>query len=263
MYSGAELGAAIRSALEKKGVTQKALAEHFGVRQSSITGWLQRGTISKDKLPSLWSYFEDVVGPEHWGLLATPKGLRDVGPSDFGGLNGEVIHHVIAAPAPDYATRQPQMAVSTFGVGGKLVESSTYVQIRRVRLKLSAGVSGFAVEYLADDEEEPLWFLRSFISKQGWRPDKLLALKVKGRSMEPGLTEGDTVLINTASQEPKDGIAFAVNYEGEAVIKRLVRDAGQWWLVSDNPDQTRYPRKVCDEHVRIVGEVVQKQSLRI
>ena len=74
---------------------------------------------------------------------------------------------------------------------------------------------------------------------------------------------GDTVLINTASQEPKDGIAFAVNYEGEAVIKRLVRDAGQWWLVSDNPDQTRYPRKVCDEHVRIVGEVVQKQSLRI
>ena len=50
---------------------------------------------------------------------------------------------------------------------------------------------------------------------------------------------------------------------GAYLVKRLVRDAGQWWLVSDNPDQTRYPRKVCDEHVRIVGEVVQKQSLRI
>lgn len=47
------------------------------------------------------------------------------------------------------------------------------------------------------------------------------------------------------------------------VIKRLIRDGGQWWLSSDNPDQRRYPRKVCDEHAYLLGEIVHKQSERI
>jgi len=81
--------------------------------------------------------------------------------------------------------------------------------------------------------------------------------------MEPGLYDGDTVVVNTQSATPKDGTVFAVNYEGEMVIKRLIRDAGQWWLASDNPDQRRYPRKVCDENSIIIGEIVHKQSERI
>ena len=78
--------------------------------------------------------------------------------------------------------------------------------------------------------------------------------------MEPGLYHGDTVVVNTADTEPKDGKVFAVNYEGELVVKRLVRDAGQWWLRSDNPDQRRYPPKVCGEGVFVLGRIVHKQS---
>ena len=71
------------------------------------------------------------------------------------------------------------------------------------------------------------------------------------------------MIVNTAQTQPKDGVVFAVNYEGEMVIKRLIRDDGQWWLSSDNPDQRRYPRKVCHEGVKLIGEVVHKQSERI
>ena len=81
--------------------------------------------------------------------------------------------------------------------------------------------------------------------------------------MEPGLYDGDVVVVNTEATTPKDGCVFAVNYEGEMVIKRLVRDAGSWWLCSDNPDQRRYPRKVCDEHCILIGQIVHKQSERI
>ena len=231
--------------------TQAAFAEAIDKSPSQVGQWLlTSGAGARQLSPISARQIEAKLGkPEGW--MDQPIGIE---------------HRTYRGGSP--LDEGPESAPAPLDGGGAMESEAgyalgAYVQIRRVRLKLSAGVSGFGVEYLADDEEEPLWFLRSFISKQGWRPDKLLALKVKGRSMEPGLTEGDTVLINTASQEPKDGIAFAVNYEGEAVIKRLVRDAGQWWLVSDNPDQTRYPRKVCDEHVRIVGEVVQKQSLRI
>jgi phage repressor protein C with HTH and peptisase S24 domain len=143
-----------------------------------------------------------------------------------------------------------------------LDNNPSYPAVRRVKFKLSAGASGFGIEYL-HDEEDPIVFQRAWYDKRGLRPEKLFAVKVINHSMEPGLHDGDTVVVNTAQQEPKDGIAFAVNYEGELVVKRLVRDQGLWWLSSDNPDQSRYPRKVCDEHCHLIGEIVHKQSERI
>lgn len=77
MLTGPALGNAIRQALTKKGVTQKALAEHFGVKPPSVHGWLSTGAIAKDKLELLWSYFSDVAGPEHWGLEAFPGPSTD------------------------------------------------------------------------------------------------------------------------------------------------------------------------------------------
>lgn len=137
-----------------------------------------------------------------------------------------------------------------------------YPAVRRVRFKLSAGASGFAVEYL-DDDDAPIVFRRQWFESSGYDPGKLFAVRVANGSMEPGLYDGDTVVVNTAQTDPKDGVVFAVNYEGELVIKRLVRDAGQWWLDSDNPNKQRHPRKLCHDGTFIIGEVVHKQSERI
>ena len=137
-----------------------------------------------------------------------------------------------------------------------------YPTIRRVAFKLSAGASGFSVDYIQGDMS-PIMFQRQWFESNGYRPEHLFAVRVVNGSMEPGLNDGDTVVVNTDQNEPRDGVVFAVNYEGELVIKRLVRDAGQWWLCSDNPDQRRYPRKVCHEATFIIGEIVQKQSEKI
>ena len=137
-----------------------------------------------------------------------------------------------------------------------------YPAIRRVRFALSAGVHGYAVEY-EEEPTAPIVFKRQWYERNGYRPEKLFAVRVMNGSMEPGLYDGDVVVVNTEATTPKDGCVFAVNYEGEMVIKRLVRDAGAWWLSSDNPDQRRYPRKVCDEHCILIGQIVHKQSERI
>jgi phage repressor protein C with HTH and peptisase S24 domain len=135
--------------------------------------------------------------------------------------------------------------------------------VRKVKLKLTAGISGYAVEP-DEDEGLPIFFRADWLAIRGWKPYDLLALKVKGRSMEPSLHEGDTVVINTADTTPKDGEVFALNYEGESVIKRLVRDAGDWWLASDNADKRAYPNKRWVDGLSfIVGRVVHKQSERI
>ena len=137
-----------------------------------------------------------------------------------------------------------------------------YPAIRRVRFALSAGAHGYAVEY-EEEPAAPIVFKRQWYERNGYRPEKLFAVRVMNGSMEPGLYDGDVVVVNTEATTPKDGCVFAVNYEGEMVIKRLVRDAGSWWLSSDNPDQRRYPRKVCDEHCILIGQIVHKQSERI
>lgn len=73
MLKGKELGNAIKTAIELKiasgAITSKAdVASYFGIKTPSIYDWIKKGSISKDKLIKLWSYFSDVVGPAHWGL---------------------------------------------------------------------------------------------------------------------------------------------------------------------------------------------------
>jgi phage repressor protein C with HTH and peptisase S24 domain len=138
-----------------------------------------------------------------------------------------------------------------------------YPAVRRVKLALSAGISGFSVE-MEEESHAPLVFGKYWYQSRGYNPENLLAVRVKGDSMEPRMSDSDTVVINTADKTPVDGKVFAVNYEGEAVIKRMVRDAGDWWLSSDNPDQRRYARKLCSgDSCIIIGLIVHHQTEKI
>ncbi|MDR6767706.1 phage repressor protein C with HTH and peptisase S24 domain [Acidovorax delafieldii] len=135
--------------------------------------------------------------------------------------------------------------------------------VRVVRLTLRAGISGFAVD-VDETEAAPIFFRTDWLRRRGFKPYKLIAIKIHGHSMEPTLFHDDVVVINTEDTEPKDGEVFAFNFEGEPVVKRLQRDAATWWMTSDNPDQRRYPRKECsDAHCIILGRVVHRQSERI
>ena len=138
-----------------------------------------------------------------------------------------------------------------------------FIQIPMVKLRLQAGVTGFQTEPERRDGGT-LGMRKGWIERTGYHPASLIAIQVKGASMEPSLYEDDIVVINTADKKPVDGQVFAINYEGEAVVKRMTRDAGMWWLSSDNPDQTKYHRKSCrGDECLIIGRVVRKESDRI
>lgn len=137
------------------------------------------------------------------------------------------------------------------------------VQIPKVKLRLSAGITGFQMEPETYDGAKTT-VPADWIRRNGFKREKLIAIRVKGESMEPTLFQDDLVVLNTADTEPVDGAVFAINYEGEPVVKRMVRDAGSWWLTSDNLDQRRFQRKVCEgEACLIVGRVVRKESDRL
>jgi phage repressor protein C with HTH and peptisase S24 domain len=138
-----------------------------------------------------------------------------------------------------------------------------FVQIPLVELKLSAGLSGYQTVPLGDTDS-------TLNLREGWmrtrrlNPKNLVAIQITGDSMERSLHAGDIVILDTSDTDPKDGEVYAVNYEGQAVVKRLERDAGDWWLTSDNASPGRHGRKVCrGDDCIIVGRVVRKESDRI
>lgn len=98
MLKGKELGAAINRAIDLKiargAVASKAdIARHFGIKPPSIHDWIKKGSIGKEKLPELWRYFSDVVGPEHWGLrefVASTNTTYDVNVEPAPKINGTV-----------------------------------------------------------------------------------------------------------------------------------------------------------------------------
>ena len=167
----------------------------------------------------------------------------------------------------------PEMAVPSADVvdlfpGARRVHLSdaddpSMTQIRRGKIKVRAGMTGFQVEpehYEGETQGVPTkWML-----KEGLSRDALVSTTVRGESMEPALYDGDVIVVNTRDTKLVDGAVYVVNYEGEAVVKRMIRDAGQWWLASDNADQRKYHRKLCKgAECIVIGRVVRKESTHI
>ncbi len=138
--------------------------------------------------------------------------------------------------------------------------SPNHYQIKKVKLNLRAGVTGFqTIPDIYDGDTVSI--AKNWVDRRGFHPGTLIALTVVGESMEPNLYEGDVVVVNTSDTAMKDGAVFAFNYDGEAVIKRLVKERGDWWLFSDNVDQARHRPKGCRSgECIIIGRVVKRET---
>jgi phage repressor protein C with HTH and peptisase S24 domain len=107
-------------------------------------------------------------------------------------------------------------------------------------------------------------FRHDWLTQRKYKGQCLLAIHMNDEGMRQTLDEGDLIVINTESTKPVDSGVFAINYEGELRIRRLIRDAGLWWLYCDNPDSQRYPRKqFIEKRCYIIGQIVHRQSEKI
>lgn len=115
MLTGSDLGAAIERARLLKGITKAELAQVMGVRPPSVQDWVKRGTINKEKLSRLWTYFSDVAGPEHWGL----KSWDDADHPKEGLVTRPVAHdlrHLSIESGPYASLKVPVIGTLVMGV---------------------------------------------------------------------------------------------------------------------------------------------------
>jgi phage repressor protein C with HTH and peptisase S24 domain len=125
--------------------------------------------------------------------------------------------------------------------------------VRRVKLRLRAGVEGFETE--ADmSAGTPLSLPLSDFQHLSARHADLLALQVRDRGLEPLIFEDDWIVIDTSDTARRDRELYAVNWDGEACITQLQRRGGQWYLSFINPDFK--PLNTRSGWLSIVGRVV-------
>lgn len=137
--------------------------------------------------------------------------------------------------------------------GIRIGDEPDTIPIRRVTLKLHAGVTGFETEPDLEDGGV-LHVPRAIIEGHNLIPHQLLAIRVRGQSMEPMMFEDDVVVVNTADKKPISREIYAVNFNGEALVKQLVKRGSDWCLHSINPDFG--PVNVRSGQCSIVGRVV-------
>lgn len=127
------------------------------------------------------------------------------------------------------------------------------IQIPKVDAILCAGGGSFEV---GGSVSEYLTLPRGLVGFG--RTDQLLFMDVAGDSMEPGICNGDTVLIDQSFDKAIAGAIMAVGHEESIFIKRIgLSDDGAIVLSSDNPAYSPIYLYGDDfESFRIIGKLV-------
>lgn len=214
-----------------KNIKKSDFAKRIGVSAPTITQWENGETkkIEGSNLVKVCSVLE-----------ITPEWL----------LNG--VGEIRAEPGAHIPGAIPVMVVDE--------DSPGIVRIPLGTVKLRAGVNGVIIDPDRRDGGS-IGLSLNWIHRKGYDPEQLIAMPVTGDSMAPTICEGDLVVVNKADKRLVDNAVYAINYEGEPVVKRMARDAGQWWMMSDNPDQRRYFRRACHgQDCIIIGRVVRREG---
>jgi phage repressor protein C with HTH and peptisase S24 domain len=136
-----------------------------------------------------------------------------------------------------------------------------FVMIPRLDVHLSAGAGRDQVE-IEFTKAVPQAFRAEWIRERRLKPNKLAAMTASGNSMEPGICDGDSLLIDTSQTNVIDGKVYALWYDGGERVKRLFRlPGGGLRIKSDNPEHGSIELGPdYTGHVRILGRVVHRSG---
>lgn len=155
-----------------------------------------------------------------------------------------------------------QMLADYFGVNKsdlleekKLLDSPARCPVRiNVLGRVAAGIPLEAIEEVIDTEE---------ITEEMAATGEFFGLRIKGDSMEPRISEGDTVIVRQQNDAESGDVVIAIVNGNDAVCKRLKKYAGGIMLLSNNP---KYEPMVFSEEdivntpVKIIGRVMELRA---
>lgn len=215
----------IRDLLWRRGLNMREASLAIGRNVSYMHGFLERGT------PKVLSHRDTeklaaVLACEAEDLHHAERPRRRPGPTPKG---------AVPAESPEPLTAVPEVEVEASAGPGPLADASI---TERARWVVPEGM----IRY-----------------EGGAAPDAVRVLRVRGVSMEPELSEGDRLLVDTSRKVAASGEMFALWDGANLIVKRLecvsapdVEPAFR--LKSANPDYDDYTVPARKTHV--VGKVL-------
>lgn len=188
--------------------TQMALAEALGVNRSAVTQ----------------AKIRDAV-PQKWILNLARRYHISPDWLEFG-----------AGSPREISTSGRSHALNSFSAPGKTGQiprfSGELCSVPKAAARLCAGGGSYEVDA---NPVDTFALPRSWLASLG-APEAMVFMDVVGNSMEPGIHDGDMVLIDKSPVRCTSGGILAVGIEDAIYLKRLeqVRDGIR--LLSDNPD---------------------------
>ncbi|MFK4751483.1 LexA family transcriptional regulator [Oceanobacter antarcticus] len=131
-----------------------------------------------------------------------------------------------------------------------------YAFIPGYNIQVSAGPGRFAG---SEEVSRKLAFRRKWLNFKGLHEKDLAVVFAKGDSMEPTISDNDTIMIDTSDTRPQDGRMYVIRVEDSLVVKRVSLVPGQGvLLISDNKD---YPPNLVkfngsNPDLEVIGRVV-------
>jgi len=126
----------------------------------------------------------------------------------------------------------------------------TGFRIARLAVSASAG-PGALVDgevMLGTDVIDP-----ALARRLGLKDGQAAIIRVRGASMEPGLRDGDHIVVDTADRSPSArGRLYVIRIDDLTMVKRVALQRGRLSVTSDNPAAAAAP----EGGVTIVGRVV-------
>lgn len=280
----------IKALREKRQLSMEQLAERVGVSWQTIQQWENGKTAPKrarleavahalDTTPEYLAVGHCPVSPESnaspaqqsatWPFPSIPEeSVRALPEEDRKRLEGalglaiaQLGIGLAVAEAP--RSKRADAARIVAQAAADAANDPDYVAVRRVSVRISAGVVGYSVDNEDDGNGGSIYLPRSWIQRRGLNPERTFATSVRGLSMSPRVHEGDLVIVNPDDTTRRQRQVYAVNHDGEFTLKRVEKKHGRWYLTSDNPDQKTYPPVPCSERTIIIGkvELLQAESI--
>jgi repressor LexA len=187
--------------------------------------------------------------------LASARGDSLAALSAMLGRNAAYLQQYVRRGSPRVLGERDRRLLSEYlGVSetalGAAAERAAGFRIPKLNVAASAGpgalVDGEIV--LGTDTLDP-----GLARRLGLRDGQAAIIRVRGTSMEPGLFDGDHIVVDTADRTPRaKGGVYVIRLDDAVMVKRVALVRRALVVTSDNPDAAAVP----DGAIAVIGRVV-------
>lgn len=167
------------------------------------------------------------------------------------GVKGPGVEYLISVPDDGEEVNQIQDNAAVYG--NQFLEE--FALIPGYRVQVSAGHGS-----LTQGELEPcrhLAFRRKWLRWRGFDEKELAIVWSKGDSMEPTISNNDTLVVHLGRTRPVDGHIYVVRNDDQLWVKRLQVLPSAWLLLSDNKHYQPIEVPKDEQHTfEVIGQVV-------